>query len=75
VKIGARALIGAGSVVTQEFPGAVVWGNPARVYKTRKDLRWPADYFLSRPDAQKFYQKTLAAVLYSTKIRYNPQNV
>ncbi len=61
VKIGARALIGAGSVVTQDVPeSAVAWGNPARVYKNRKDLLWPADYFLSRPDTQKFYQKRLA---------------
>jgi acetyltransferase-like isoleucine patch superfamily enzyme len=61
VKIGARAIIGAGSVVTQDVPeGAVMRGNPARAYKNRKDLRWPVDYFLTRPSAQKFYQKTLA---------------
>ena len=33
VTIGARALIGAGSVVTKDVPdGAVVYGNPARVH-------------------------------------------
>ncbi len=39
VEIGARALVGAGSVVTKSGPaGAVVIGNPARVVKHITDL-------------------------------------
>lgn len=39
VKIGANALIGAGSVVTKNVPpGAVVIGNPARVIKTVSEV-------------------------------------
>jgi acetyltransferase-like isoleucine patch superfamily enzyme len=61
VKIGARAVIGAGSVVTHDIPeGAVVWGNPARVHKNRDDLQWPVNFYLSRLDAQAFYRKRLA---------------
>ena len=37
VEIGARAVVGAGAVVTRSVPaGAVVAGNPARVIKSRK---------------------------------------
>jgi acetyltransferase-like isoleucine patch superfamily enzyme len=61
IKIGARALVGAGSVVTQDVPeGAVVWGNPARMHKTRKNLHWPVDYYPLHSDAQAFYKKRLA---------------
>ena len=36
VRIGARAMVGAGSVVTKDVPaGALVVGNPARVVKQR----------------------------------------
>jgi acetyltransferase-like isoleucine patch superfamily enzyme len=36
VRIGARALVGAGSVVTKDVPpGTLVVGNPARVVRTR----------------------------------------
>jgi acetyltransferase-like isoleucine patch superfamily enzyme len=38
VKIGARAIVGAGSVVRKDvLPGQIVAGNPARVLKTRSD--------------------------------------
>jgi acetyltransferase-like isoleucine patch superfamily enzyme len=37
VRIGARAMVGAGSVVTRDVPpGALVVGNPARVVQTRQ---------------------------------------
>jgi UDP-2-acetamido-3-amino-2,3-dideoxy-glucuronate N-acetyltransferase len=37
VEIGARAIVGAGAVVTKDVPpGAVVAGNPARVIKSRE---------------------------------------
>lgn len=37
VRIGSRAVVGAGSVVTKDVaPGAVVAGNPARVIRERK---------------------------------------
>jgi len=61
VKIGERTLVGAGSVVTHDVPpDSVVWGNPARVHKRRRDLSWPEDYFLYRPRQNKFYRQKLA---------------
>jgi acetyltransferase-like isoleucine patch superfamily enzyme len=39
VRIGKGAVIGAGSVVTQDIPdNAIACGNPARVVKMRSDL-------------------------------------
>jgi UDP-2-acetamido-3-amino-2,3-dideoxy-glucuronate N-acetyltransferase len=39
VRIGARALVGAGSVVVKDVPpGAVVVGNPARVIGNIDDI-------------------------------------
>ena len=44
VRIGARALVGAGSVVTRDVPpGAVVAGNPAVIIKQLKDLPYDLD--------------------------------
>jgi acetyltransferase-like isoleucine patch superfamily enzyme len=64
VVIGRCSIIGAGSVVTQDIPdGSVAWGNPARVQKKCKDLRWPVDYILSRPQANAFYRRRLAGRL------------
>ena len=58
VEIGARAIIGAGSVVTSDVPAdSVVWGNPARVRKTRSALRWPATYALRRKEAARLYRR------------------
>lgn len=43
VVIGARALVGAGSVVTRDVPdGAVVVGNPARIIKRLEELPYAA---------------------------------
>lgn len=43
IVVGADALVGAGSVVTQDVPpGAVVVGNPARVVKQVRDLPYEA---------------------------------
>jgi len=43
VRIGARALIGAGSVVTRDVaPGAVMVGSPGRQIKSIEDLLCPA---------------------------------
>lgn len=40
VKIGPKALIGAGSVVTRDIPaGAVAWGNPARALGRVENLK------------------------------------
>ncbi|NNF06841.1 MAG: N-acetyltransferase [Candidatus Eisenbacteria bacterium] len=46
VRIGARSLIGAGSVVTQDIPpGVVAAGNPARVVRNIDELTcWPGHY-------------------------------
>ena len=44
VTIGEHALVGAGSVVTRDIPpGAVVYGNPARVSKQVDELLCPHD--------------------------------
>ncbi|MBS3121388.1 N-acetyltransferase [Candidatus Woesearchaeota archaeon] len=41
IKIGKNALIGAGSVVTKDVPAEkVVAGNPAKIIKDIKDLKW-----------------------------------
>ena len=41
ITIGKNALVGAGSVVTKDVPaGKVVAGNPAKVIKDIKDLKW-----------------------------------
>jgi acetyltransferase-like isoleucine patch superfamily enzyme len=41
VRIGARALVGAGSVVTKDVPpGAVVVGNPARIVGQRDEIEF-----------------------------------
>jgi len=46
VRIGERALIGAGSVVTADVPsGAVVAGNPARIVKSVEDLECEPGFF------------------------------
>jgi len=46
VEIGAEALVGAGSVVTEDVPpGMVVVGNPARVIKAVRDLTCPPGFF------------------------------
>ena len=46
VVIGERALVGAGSVVTEDVPaGVVVAGNPARVIKRVDELRCFKGYF------------------------------
>ena len=44
VTIGEHALVGAGSVVSRDVPpGAVVYGNPARVHKQIEELTCPHD--------------------------------
>lgn len=46
VVIGAHALVGAGSVVTEDVPeAAVVAGNPARIIKRVEELRCIKGYF------------------------------
>lgn len=41
IRIGARALVGAGSVVTKDVPpGTVVVGNPARIVKQRDEIEF-----------------------------------
>ncbi len=61
VEIGARALIGSGSVVTHSIPsGAVAWGNPARVHKQISDLAWPMHFPLLRKEASAFFKTKLA---------------
>jgi acetyltransferase-like isoleucine patch superfamily enzyme len=42
VRVGTNALVGAGSVVTKDVPpGKVVAGNPARIIKDVKNLKYP----------------------------------
>jgi acetyltransferase-like isoleucine patch superfamily enzyme len=42
VRVGTNALVGAGSVVTKDVPpGTVVAGNPARIIKDVKNLKYP----------------------------------
>jgi acetyltransferase-like isoleucine patch superfamily enzyme len=42
VRVGTNALVGAGSVVTKDVPpGKVVAGNPARIIKDIKNLKYP----------------------------------
>jgi acetyltransferase-like isoleucine patch superfamily enzyme len=42
VRIGRRALVGAGAVVTRDVPSeSVLVGSPARVIKGLRDLRYP----------------------------------
>jgi acetyltransferase-like isoleucine patch superfamily enzyme len=61
VVIGENAIIGSGSVVTRDVPaGSVAWGNPARVYKRRADLRWPQRYSPVREEAAFHYKRFLA---------------
>ena len=49
VKIGYYALVGAGSVVTQDVsPGTVVVGNPARVVNTISNLPYHQDTLLTQ---------------------------
>jgi acetyltransferase-like isoleucine patch superfamily enzyme len=53
VEIGARAIVGAGSVVTRDVPpGAVAYGNPARVHGTVEELA--ARHRALRDSAERF---------------------
>jgi acetyltransferase-like isoleucine patch superfamily enzyme len=46
VRIGARALVGGGAVVSRDVPpGVVVAGNPARAIKNVDELRCFAGFF------------------------------
>ena len=51
VRIGSRALVGAGSVVVRDVPqGKVVAGNPAKILKTIRDLHHPSGEYAYEVD-------------------------